>query len=86
MYVTTGDTLLAATTTATYLYCAVLSPPKNSSGSSFPSRCASVPSVAMRGFSAGAGAFDDAGADGSAHRLAHHLSVRALRHSNDQVR
>ena len=31
---------------------------KNSSGSSsFPSRCASVPSVAMRGFSAGAGAF-----------------------------
>ena len=61
MYVTTGDTLLAATTTATYLYCAVLSPPKNSSGSSFPSRCASVPSVAMRGFSAaGAAAGRDA--------------------------
>ena len=55
-----GHTLLA-TTTASYLYCAVLSPPKNSSGSSFPSRCASVPSVAMRGFSAaGAAAGRDA--------------------------
>ena len=47
---------LAATATATCLRCAVLSPPPASSGSSFPSRCASVPSVAIRGFSAGAGA------------------------------
>ena len=61
-----GHTLLA---TASYLYCAVESPPKNSSGSSPPSRWAIVPSVAMRGFSAGADAFDAAvvdGADGAA--------------------